>query len=145
MISPSEAAANVRPLVERIMNIDSASTESNTSFALMKTLYDWDHLASLDYFQKAIASDPKYSLAYHLESAVTAILRQFERSFAAEQRAIELDPFTPVFNASLAWWYYLAEQYDDAIAQCKRTIDFAPNHFFAYWVLGNSYAAQGSY
>ena len=143
MISPGEAAENVRPLVERVAKIDSTSTESNTSYALMKTLYDWDHFGSLEYFQRAIASDPKYALAYHLESAVTAILGQFERSFAAEKRAIELDPFTPVFNASLGWWYYLAEQYDNAIAQCQRTIDFAPNHFFAYWVLGNSYAAEG--
>jgi len=145
MISPSEAAAQVRPLVARAMQVDDSSPESNTSYALMKSLYDWDHESSLEYFQRAYTSDPKYAFAYHLESAVAAILGRYEQAFAAERRAIELDPFTPVFNASLAWWYYLAGQNEDAIAQCKRTIDFAPNHFFAYWILGNAYAAEGAY
>jgi serine/threonine-protein kinase len=145
MISPGEAAPQVRSLVERLMDIDDTSPESNVSYALMKSLYDWDHETSLVYFQRAVDADDKYAFAYHLESAVAAILGHFERAFAAEKRAIELDPFTPVFNASLGWWYYLAGQNDNAIAQCKRTIDFAPNHFFAYWILGNAYAAQGSY
>jgi serine/threonine-protein kinase len=145
MVPPGEAAAHVRPLVERVMQIDDTLTESNTSYALMKSLYDYDHIEAQKYFQKAIASDPKYAFAYHLESAVSAVLGDFERAFAAEKRAIELDPFTPVFNASLAWWYYVAGQNDLAIAQCKRTIDFAPNHFFAYWVLGMAYAAEGAY
>ena len=145
MMSPTEAAPHVRSLVDRLMKIDDESPESNTSYALMKSLYDWDHETSLKYFQRAIEADPKYAFAYHLESAVAAILGRYEQAFTAEKRAIELDPFTPVFNASLAWWYYLAEQYEDAIAQCKRTIDFAPNHFFAYWILGNAYAAEGAF
>jgi len=145
MMSPDEAASHVRPLVDRVMKIDDTSPESNTSYALVKTLYDWEHMESLEYFQKAISSDPKYALAYHLESAVSAVLGEPERAFAAEKRAVELDPFTPVFNASLAWWYYIAGQNEDAIAQCKRTIDFAPSHFFAYWVLGIAYASEGAY
>ena len=145
MIPPGEAAAQVKPLVERVMKIDDASPESNTSYALMKSLYDWEHEESLEYFQRAIAADPKYALAYHLVSAVNAVLGRHEEAFAAERRAIELDPFVPVYNASLAWWYQVAEQNEEAIAQCKRTIDFAPNHFFAYWVLGKAYAAEGAY
>lgn len=145
MIPPNEAADHVRPLVERMMKVDDTSPESNTSYALMKSLYDWEHETSLLYFQRAIASDPKYAFAYHLESAAAAILGRYEQAFAAEKKAIELDPFTPVFNASLAWWYYLAGRNEDAISQCKRTIDFAPNHFFAYWILGNAYAAEGAY
>jgi hypothetical protein len=48
-----------------------------------------------------------------------------------------------VFNASLGWWYYIAGRNDEAIVQSKLTIDIAPNHFFAYWVLGLAYARAG--
>jgi len=58
MIPPSEAAAHVRPLVERVTSIDETSPESNTSRALMTTLYDWDHEGSLRYFERAVAADP---------------------------------------------------------------------------------------
>ncbi len=34
---------------------------------------------------------------------------------------------------------------DDAIAQALKTIEIAPNHFFAYWVLGLAYALTGRY
>jgi tetratricopeptide (TPR) repeat protein len=50
-----------------------------------------------------------------------------------------------VFNASLAWWYYIAGRNENAIAQADKTIDFAPNHFFAHWVRGLAFAQQGAY
>ena len=145
MAAPAEAEAKLRPLVERAFAIDATLAETNTSYALMKTLYEWEHRESLKYFAAAVAADPNYAIAYHLESAVSIVLGEVERSWAAEQRAIGIDPFTPVFNASLAWWYYSAGHSDRAIEQCKRTIEIAPNHFFAYWVLGLAYAIEGSH
>ncbi|HKP69230.1 MAG TPA: tetratricopeptide repeat protein [Pyrinomonadaceae bacterium] len=145
MISPQDAAAKVGPLVKRAVALDETSSETNTSRALEKTLYEWEHRESLNYFRAAIAADPKYALAYHLESAVSVALGDYESSIAAEKKAIEIDPFTPVFNASLAWWYYIAGRNEEAIEHCKRTIEIAPNHFFAYWILGLAYAIEGSH
>jgi serine/threonine-protein kinase len=145
MEPPREMAAKVKPLATRALEIDSGLSETNTSFALLKTLYEQDHRASLAYFAAAVKADPNYAFAYHLESAVSIALGERERAIAAEKRAIEIDPFTPVFNASLGWWYYIAGRNEDAIAQSKLTIDIAPNHFFAYWVLGLAYARAGAY
>lgn len=145
MIPPAEAAEKLRPLVERAVEIDPTSSETNTSRALLTTLYNWEHRESLRYFDAAVAADPNYAFAYHLKSAVSAVLREFEPAIVAEKRAIEIDPFTPVYNASLGWWYYLGKCYEEAAAQCKRTIEIAPNHFFAYWVLGLVYGIQGAY
>ena len=145
MASPAEASAKLRPLIERAIAIDENSSETNTSRALLITLYDWQHRQSLKYYEAAVAADPRYAFAYHLKSAVCAVLGEHEQAIAEEKKAIEIDPFTPVFNASLAWWYYIAGRNEDAIAQADKTIDFAPNHFFAHWVKGLTFAQQGSY
>ncbi len=145
MEPPGEMAARVRPLAVRAMEIDDGLSETNTSFALLKTLYEQEHRASLGYFEAAVKADPNYAFAYHLESAVSMVLGDRERAIAAEKRAIEIDPFTPVFNASLAWWYYIAGRNTESITQSKLTIDIAPNHFFAHWVLGLAYSRVKAY
>ncbi len=145
MLPPKDAAAHVRPLAKKAMEIDGTLAETNTTSALSQSLYDWDFSGSLKYYEAAISCDTNYPFAYHLKSAILILLGDNEGSFDAEKRAIELDPFTPIFNASLAWWYYLGRRNDEAIAQSKRTIEIAPNHFFAYWVLGLAYAVQGAY
>ncbi len=144
-VSPAEAEANIRPHVTRALEIDATLAETNVSLALLRSFYEWEFQNSLKDYERAIELDPNYPMAFHLRSAAIVLIGEFEASFEAEKHAIELDPFTPVFNASLGWWYYLARQNDKAIAQCNRTIEIAPNHFFAYWVLGLAYAVQRSY
>ncbi len=145
MVPPREAAAKLKPLVRNAIEIDATLAETNVSAALLCSLYEWKFSESLKYYDAAISYDANYPFIYHLQSATLILLGDHERAFEAEKRAIELDPFTPVFNASLGWWYYLAGQNDDAIAQSKRTIEIAPNHFFAYWILGLSYAVQEAF
>ena len=38
---------------------------------------------------------------------------------------------------------YLSRRFDEAIGQSQKTIEIAPNHFFAHWVLGITYG-QGA-
>ena len=71
------------------------------------------------------------------------MLGKNDEAIAAVARAIELDPFTAIYNATLGWWLYIAGRNDEAIAQSLRTIEIAPNHFFAYWILGLAYGQGG--
>jgi len=145
MVTPADAEKHARPNALRSVELDPSLGETNISLALLRSLFDWEFRASLECYERAIVADPNYAFSFHLQSAILVVLGDFEASFEAEKHAIELDPFTPVFNASLGWWYYLARQNEEAMAQCKRTLEIAPNHFFAYWVQGLAYAVQESY
>jgi tetratricopeptide (TPR) repeat protein len=61
------------------------------------------------------------------------------------QRAIRLDPLSLVLNANSAGFLWLAGRPDEAIAQCRKTIDLDPSFFRSYWVLGHAYAQKGQY
>ncbi len=48
-------------------------------------------------------------------------------------------------NAHLALTYYYARRYDDAIEQCRRTIEMDSNFYPAHWVLGMAYEQKGQH
>jgi len=79
----------LRPLIERAIAIDENSSETNTSRALLITLYDWQHRESLKYYEAAVAADPRYAFAYHLKSAVCAVLGEHEQAIAEENNLAE--------------------------------------------------------
>jgi TolB-like protein/Flp pilus assembly protein TadD len=144
-LAPAEAENNLKGPAFKSLELDDTLAETRTSVALYKSLYKWDFVEADKDHKRAIALNPKYAFAHHLDSATAVLLGRNDEAIAAETRAVELEPFTAIFNASLGWWFYLAHRNDEAIAQSLRTIEIAPNHFFAYWVLGLAYGLAEKY
>ena len=145
IVRPSEAFEKVRSAAYRSVELDDKLAETRTSIALFKMLYEWSFHGSLGEFEEAIRINPKYALAHHLYSASLVVLGLNQAAIGAESRATELEPFTAIFGASLGWWHYLGHRFEEAVAQALRTIEIAPNHFFAHWVLGVTYGQKARY
>jgi tetratricopeptide (TPR) repeat protein len=60
------------------------------------------------------------------------VLGHSEESIAEAREAREADPFSVGISSSLAWAYYYARRWDDAIAQFKRTLDMDPQSLAAH-------------
>ena len=144
-LAPAEAESNLKGPAFKSLELDDTLAETQTSVALYRSLYQWDFVEADREHKRAIALNPKYAFAHHLDSATVVLLGRNNEAIAAETRAVDLEPFTAIFNASLGWWFYLAHRNEEAIAQSLRTIEIAPNHFFAYWVLGLAYGLAEKY
>jgi len=144
-LAPVEAESNLKGPAFKSLELDDTLAETRTSVALYKSFYQWEFVEADKEHKRAIALNPKYAFAHHLDSATVILLGRNNDAIAAETRAVELEPFTAIFNASLGWWFYLARQNEEAIAQSLRTIEIAPNHFFAHWVLGLAYGLAEKY
>jgi tetratricopeptide (TPR) repeat protein len=57
-------------------------------------------------------------------------------------RARELEPASLSTNMNVAWQFYFARQYEQAIAGCKKTLDLDPSFIQALWALGRTYAQK---
>ncbi|HVS83978.1 MAG TPA: tetratricopeptide repeat protein [Pyrinomonadaceae bacterium] len=145
LMAPSEAVKNVRAAAFKALELDDTLAETRTSFAIYKGMYEWNFPGSREEYKEDIKLNPKYAFAYHLHSATLIVLGLNDAAIEAERCATELEPFTAIFNASLGWWYYLSHRYDEAVEQSLRTIEIAPNHFFAHWVLGITYGQKAQY
>jgi serine/threonine-protein kinase len=143
--SPGELVESIREEAYKALEIDATLAEAHTAVAIFKCMYEWDFRGSQKEFESAIKLNPKYALAHHFNGAPLLALGLNDLAIEAVRRAIELDPFTAIYNAAFGWWLYLSGRFEEAIEQSLKTIDIAPNHFFAHWVLGVTYGEQCRY
>jgi DNA-binding winged helix-turn-helix (wHTH) protein/TolB-like protein/Flp pilus assembly protein TadD len=110
-------------------------------------------LQAIDYFEKAIARDERYAMAYVGLADSYAILgvfgvraprEVFPRARSAVERALELDPDSAAAHTTLG---HIKIQYDldwrGGLAEYARAIDLDPNYAPVYHYRGLVYARQG--
>ncbi len=61
------------------------------------------------------------------------------------RRALELDPFSLSMNMEMGWSFYIARDYDQAIAQCRKVIELDPNFTAAYSCTAQAYEQKKMY
>jgi len=93
-----------------------------------------DFVEARQFYQKAIALDPNYCLAYlrlgdlyearFVETSQPADLRAMVEAY---QNAHDLDPSVPQVHAGLGWAYFHQGQFDSAYASFKKATALAPN------------------
>ncbi|MBI5076021.1 MAG: tetratricopeptide repeat protein [Nitrospirae bacterium] len=59
------------------------------------------------------------------------------------QKAIEINPLSPVFRNNLAVQYIKAERFDEAIATLEQALVYAPHEDYLFLNLANAYAGKG--
>jgi adenylate cyclase len=133
-------------------------TENTEAYQLyLKGRFFWnkrtgeDLKVALDYFQKAVAADPKYAAAYAgigdtcmlipLFSAGTP-KEYFPKAEAAARHAIELDETNAEGHAALANTLFLQMNFTEAEKEFRRAIEVNPNYATAHHWFGNSLLAS---
>src|SRR5712691_8094998 len=106
-----------------------------------------DHYVQLQQlFEKAIALDPSYAVAYAflgLSYWIEWVLhfsddpQLLERAFTLAQQALALDDSLPPAHELLGLVYlWRDKQHEQAIAELKRAVAYSPNWFSANTMLG---------
>jgi len=144
-LAPADAKAKASDAAFRALELDDTLAETHTSVAFYYTIFEWNFAAAEEHFWKARSLNPKCALTYHLHSSNLLLIGTIDEAIEAEKYAVELEPFALIFSGALSWWNYLVRRYDDAVSQALRTIEMGPNHFFAYWALGDTYAIEGNF
>ena len=127
----------------RALALDSSLAEAYTGLAIVSTIYEWDWAAARRRFNRALALDPNYALA-HLWYGIYLlwIERKVDEAAAALERAVLLDPLSPISAGNLAVALYSAGRYSDALVQARRAVQLVPN-WNSYRFLGSAYSASG--
>jgi serine/threonine-protein kinase len=127
----------------RALALDSSLAEAYTGLAIVSTIYEWDWAAARRLFNQALALDPNYALA-HLWYGIYLhyIERKIDESVAAYERAVQLDPLSPISAGIFASGLLSAGRYADALVQAQRAVQLEPN-WNSYRFLGPAYFASG--
>jgi len=138
-----EAGSKTRQDVAASLGIDDKLVEGHMLRANLEFQYDWDFARADTDFRQAIALNPNYAEAHHQYMYYLAMMGRPLEGVAEMNLATQLDPVSPSIVVDTALPYFLARQYDQAIAQARKGTDMFPNFFLSHMVLGELLVEKG--
>jgi TolB-like protein/Tfp pilus assembly protein PilF len=139
VLAPAEALAKAKAAASRALALDPLLPAGRTAIGYTTLHFDWNPEKAVDAFNQAIALNPAWVDAHHWLSHALCAAQQFSRSLDACRQTLDLDPLNPLMHAHLAWHYYMARGFAEALTQAERVIRMEPSfhwgHYFAGWAL----------
>ncbi len=139
---PRIAFANASAAAERALAIDPDLPEAHTSLALIN-LGDWNWPKAERHFIRALELDPSQAMARIYWSWLMVLQGDNAGAMMQTRTAQEMEPLSPLVNGSVAHTLYLARRYDEAIAECQKSLEVDPSFILAIHVMGMCLAMQG--
>jgi TolB-like protein/DNA-binding winged helix-turn-helix (wHTH) protein/Flp pilus assembly protein TadD len=135
----AESYRRARASAERALQIDDRLGEAHVSMGkiLADHYWEWD-LAEM-HFKRASELIPNDESAHSFYSQTLARAGRFEEAIREATRALAIAPASRRSNHSLAFAYYFAGRYLDAIEQSKSTLQLDPNLPVAHALRGLTY------
>jgi eukaryotic-like serine/threonine-protein kinase len=145
VLPPAEAMPKAREAVTQALELDHSLGEAHSSFAHLLTHYDWDWTKAKSEHERALELNPTYSSAHHWHSHYLMAMGDAHGSLKESQIALSLDPIDAVLNVHLAWHYYFARQFEEAIDQCNKANRLYPKSIWLSFFSGLAFEQQGKY
>jgi len=139
---PRIAFACASAAAERALAIDPDLPEAHTSLAFIN-LGDWNWPEAERQFARALELDPSQTMARIYWSWLMVLQGDNASAMIQARTAQETEPLSPLVNGSVAHTLYLARRYDEAIAECEKSLEIDPSFILAIHVMGMCYALQG--
>jgi serine/threonine-protein kinase len=139
---PRTAFASASDAVQRALAIDPELAEAHTSLASIRLHNDWNWPEAEREFRRALELDPMQTMPRIYRSWLMVLQGDHSGAALEARRAQEIEPLSPLVNAGVAHTLFLARRYDQAIADCEKSLEIDPNFIFAIHVMGMCRAQQ---
>jgi serine/threonine protein kinase/tetratricopeptide (TPR) repeat protein len=144
-VTTQEAYAKGKAAVLKALELDDSLAEAHTSFAGIKSDYEWDYVGAETELKRALTLNPNYATAHHWYAQLLSPMGRHDEALAEIKRAQSLDPLSLIISAVIGDTYIKARQYDLALDQLRKTIEMDKNFNLAYRYLANAYVEKGMY
>jgi len=144
-LAPSEVQPKAKAAAQRALELDSLLSDAHNSLAYVKLTYDWDWRGAEVEFKRSLELNPGYAHGHHWYAHLLLSSGRGEEALVESNRALELDPVSPIINLHLGWHYLNIKQYDRALEQLAKTLELDPNYALAHWYLGLAYEQKKMY
>jgi tetratricopeptide (TPR) repeat protein len=125
------------------MALDSTLAEVQFVAALVRAWLDWDWEGGEAAFRRAIEINPNYAEARAFYSGFLSTMERPEEARAQMDRALELDPLSPMIMALNGQLLVSERRYAEAIEELEAVLRIEPNHTLALFALARAYHESG--
>lgn len=138
---PNDVVPKSIAAAHKALEMDPTLARPHADLGLVMTLYSWDFSGGEAEFRKAFALDPADATAHQWFAEILAYIGgRAQESIDEANRALQLDPLSPIIGAVQCEVQTYDHKFDKAIAVCQKTIadnpSFGAVHYrlaWAYW------------
>ena len=141
---PMVATPKAREAAQHAIQLNPSIAEAHCVLANIAMSYDWDFTTAEGEYQRAISLDPNYATAHEWFAHYLIVRNRLPEAQKEMSYALELDPFSPLFNAARAETFYYARDYDAAISHAQRTLKQHDFVLVRFW-LASAYREKKMY
>jgi TolB-like protein/DNA-binding winged helix-turn-helix (wHTH) protein/Flp pilus assembly protein TadD len=123
----------------KALELDDSLGEARASLAFCLEGFTWDFAGADREFQRAVELSPGYATAHHWYAWHLSLMGRNKEAIAEMEKAVNLDPVSPIVNADLAELLLIAHLPDESIQQSRKTIAMNPGFAFAHNQLAQAY------
>lgn len=144
-LTASDGFARAKAAAQKSLDLDSTLADAHTSLASIKGDFDWDWRGADTEYKKAIQLNPNYATAHHWYAEFLAGMGSFDAATVEINKALELDPLSPVIGISRGQMYCRVGRCELAIQEIKKTLVIYPDFAEGHEALADIYAHLGMY
>jgi TolB-like protein/DNA-binding winged helix-turn-helix (wHTH) protein/Flp pilus assembly protein TadD len=141
-LPPKEAYPKAKVAVARALQLDDRAGEAHVTLGHIKVQYDWDRPGAEKEYRRAIELNPNYAFAHLLYAIFLGSSKREQEAMAEIERALELDPVSPLLNTMKGAIHYWFHHDRPAIEQLLRAIELEPHFWYSHFWLALVYAHQ---
>ena len=134
ILHPEAAFGKAKAAAVKALECDETLPEAHTSLAMAQFWKYWDWTAGEREFQRALRLNANYPTAHHWYALSLTGIGNPGAALEEIRIAEAQDPLSLSINSTAAFILYINRQYDQAIEQCRRTLEldqaFALTHYF---------------
>jgi TolB-like protein/DNA-binding winged helix-turn-helix (wHTH) protein/Tfp pilus assembly protein PilF len=140
-----EALKKSEEMAHKALSLDNNLAEAHAVLADNMTTYQWNWAGAEPEYKRAIELNPNYAQVRQWYAEYLNAMGRPQEAIAQIQQAHDIDPVSLITNAVMGRVYFMARQYDQAIAQCKKTIEMNPGFARSYLYLARIYEQKQMY
>jgi TolB-like protein/DNA-binding winged helix-turn-helix (wHTH) protein/lipoprotein NlpI len=130
---------------EKALDLDEFLADAHTSRARIALNYNLDWKSAGEGYRRALDLNPGYANAHHWYGYYLMLSGRLKEAEAEMRRALELDPLSPIINANIGMCFYVARQYDAAIAHWRKVLEMHRNYRLVHRYMTTAYVGKGMY
>jgi len=115
----------------RSLELDPQQWLPHLRLALRAQYVEYEWAAAAGHFRAALERAPDQVVVQHTYAWHRAVSGDPNGALNHMGKALELDPVSPRVNGDVGRLFYLTGHYEEAIAQCKRTLEITPDRLQA--------------
>jgi len=137
-LPPNDAFPQAKANALKALALDKDLAEAHVSLGYSALVYDWNYPEAEKEFRKAIDLRPDYATAHQYYAYYLTAMGDLPQAIAERQRAVSIEPRSPLLNAALGEAYYEAHRYSDSIASNQQALSIDPRYADAIINIGRA-------